>query len=97
MQLAFYFRTTRDLWIVAHCPNSNSINTNYLRETGASDILEGNSLDCINSLDEESFDVVIDTIGGSQSWSLSLLIPSLFRSLILILFELFFYSLRSFS
>lgn len=67
LQLAIYFRATRDLWIVAQCDPGVIDGERYCRNTGASDVILDETLSAINSLHESSVDVVIDTVGGRRS------------------------------
>lgn len=67
LQLAIYFRATRDLWIVAQCDPSFIDGERYCKTTGASDVIIDETLSAINSLHESSVDVVIDTVGGRRS------------------------------
>ncbi|KAM0752083.1 hypothetical protein T439DRAFT_200504 [Meredithblackwellia eburnea MCA 4105] len=66
MQLGFYYRTTRDMWVVAQCPLTVVDGDAYCRATGASDVIRDEPLATMNAIHESSFDVVIDTIGGRR-------------------------------
>ena len=52
MQLAFYFRATRDLWMVAQCSPILPDGEAYCKATGASDVIVDEPLAALNCLHE---------------------------------------------
>lgn len=65
-QVAFHYRPSRDLWVVAQCPITVQDGESYCRMTGASEVILDEPLAALNSQHESSFDVVIDTLGGQR-------------------------------